>query len=102
MSASLPHCEQVAVPLILRGDAGVACVWPVCWTAGSSGSVQVICISASLPHFSHLQTCFLTMLVMGISFRYWMVNSTKKPDTLSDGIILIPDLQDVSIKIVEY
>ena len=62
MSASLPQCLQVAVPLIFLGSVvgfeGAAVFEE--GAAGASGSVQVISISASFPQFSHLQTCFLT------------------------------------------
>jgi hypothetical protein len=42
---------------------------------GASGSVHVISISASLPQFSHLQTCFLTML--DICFPFLIVGFEK-------------------------
>lgn len=60
-------------------------------------------------HFSFIATFFtFTDLLFNDAchgYLLWTLDGEqhkKKPDTLSDGIILIPDLQDVSIKIVEY
>jgi hypothetical protein len=60
----------VAVPLIFWGSVDFNLGSADLEACGSieSGSEQVISISASLPQFSHLQTCFFTTFDMGFPF----------------------------------
>jgi len=88
ISASLPQLVQVAEPLTFSGS----CVWAGAALSadcsGSSGNEQVITISASLPQFSHLQTCFtffvspliahLLVPLMYILSRFISISQQKK------------------------
>jgi len=81
ISASLPQLVQVAEPFTLMGS----CVCPAgalsAAGADSSGKEQVKTISASLPQFSHLQTC--------LTFFVWplIINLLVSESDVSVGLL---------------